>query len=91
MRICKSSGDLVLAEERDISDVLREGRQPHIKFQPSKPLTSLYSTFRTLQPLEPGYYLLHHNNKAEAFVSLLKFSDNTMIIEFTLRLVGHFC
>ena len=72
MRVCSKSGSVVLAEEKDLAEVIREGHQPHIKFQPQKSLGFLHSTFNTLLRLPPGRYLLHHPNKEEAFIHVMQ-------------------
>ncbi|KAF2365817.1 Little elongation complex subunit 2 C-terminal [Trinorchestia longiramus] len=72
VRVCSESGEVALAEKRDLCEVLREGAQPHIKFHPGPLITSLYVALDTLRRKPPGQYLLHHHNRSEAFVHLLR-------------------
>ena len=72
VRICSDSGELVMSEEKDINEVLRHGHSTHIGFNQQKSLASLYCTLNTLERLPEGQYILHHNNKSEAFIRLLR-------------------
>ncbi|XP_047740584.1 uncharacterized protein LOC108677719 isoform X2 [Hyalella azteca] len=76
VRACSKSGEVVLAEERDLSEVVREGALPYIRFQPAPLLTSLYVTLDTLRRKPPGSYLLHHHNRSEAFIRLMRMAND---------------
>jgi len=75
LRICAASSQIILSEEKDLSEVIREGHQPHIQFQPLLSLSSLHCIFNSLCKLTDGHYLLHHANKSDAFIRLLRNID----------------
>ena len=62
----------MLMEEKDLSTVLKEGKQGHIGFHPTKPLSALHFIFSALKLQTSGNYLLHHDSKTGAFIHLMK-------------------
>ncbi|XP_071533028.1 little elongation complex subunit 2-like [Panulirus ornatus] len=76
VRVCETSGEILLTEERDLAAVLKEGKQPHIGFLPHQPLATMYSVFSAVSGLSTGHYILHHDLKTEAFIKLMKAADS---------------
>lgn len=66
----------MMAEEKDLASVLKEGKQPHIGFSPHQPLATLYSVLSAVSGLPTGQYVLHHDPKTKAFISLMKSVDS---------------
>ncbi|XP_063611399.1 little elongation complex subunit 2-like [Penaeus indicus] len=75
VRVCESSGEVLLSEEKTLPSVIREGQQPHIGFAPQPHLLTLYSVFCAVTGLSSGAYLLHHDAKTEAFIKLMRAGD----------------
>lgn len=75
MRVCESSGEVLLSEEKTLATVVREGQQPHIGFAPQPHLLTLYSVFSAVTGLPSGAFLLHHDAKTEAFIKLMRAGD----------------
>ncbi|XP_069960556.1 little elongation complex subunit 2 isoform X1 [Cherax quadricarinatus] len=66
----------LLQEEKDLPMVLKEGQEPHIGFQPHQLLATLHSVFSAVCRIVTGHYILHHDPKTEAFITLLKATDS---------------
>lgn len=75
VRVCESSGEVLLSEEKTLATVVREGQQPHIGFAPQPHLLTLYSVFSAVTGLPSGAFLLHHDAKTEAFIKLMRAGD----------------
>ncbi|XP_045597641.1 little elongation complex subunit 2 [Procambarus clarkii] len=72
VRVCESTGEVMMTEEKDLTTILKEGKQPHIAFSPHQPLATLYSVFSVMSTMSPGQYLLHHDPNTNAFIQLLR-------------------
>ncbi|XP_066969228.1 little elongation complex subunit 2 [Macrobrachium rosenbergii] len=75
VRVCQTTGDIMLSEEKTLATVLKEGKQQHINFSPQQPLATMYAVFNAVNALPTGDYILHHDVKTEAFIKLLKAID----------------
>ncbi|XP_047502745.1 LOW QUALITY PROTEIN: uncharacterized protein LOC125048218 [Penaeus chinensis] len=75
VRVCESTGEVLMSEEKTLPSVLREGQQQHIGFAPQPHLLTLYSVFSAVTGLSSGAYLLHHDAKTEAFIKLMRAGD----------------
>ncbi|KAK4316348.1 hypothetical protein Pmani_012477 [Petrolisthes manimaculis] len=78
VRVCESTGEVMLTQDKDLTTITKEGNQPHIAFSPQLPLSTLYSVFCSLTSLSTGQYLLHHSPNTKAFIMLLKAGENDL-------------
>ena len=84
-RVCAETGTLVMTEEKTLENVLRDGNQPHIKFNPQNPLSTFNALFSTLMRLSSGEYILRHSVKNEAFMQLYKAAEGAFQYTFNLH------
>ena len=70
----------MVSEHKTIDDVLREGKQAHIQFEPQIVINSLFTTFNMLSRMPPGQYLLHHNQNSGSFYELLKYDQSDRFV-----------
>ncbi|XP_045109399.1 little elongation complex subunit 2-like isoform X2 [Portunus trituberculatus] len=74
-RVCNNSGEILMTEERGLSEILKDGKQSHVVFCSSQPLATFYAVFSTVLRQPTGHYLLHHDPNTEAFIHLMKAVD----------------
>lgn len=75
MRVCNSSGEILMTEERNLPEILKDGKQSHVGFSPTQSLATYHAVFSTVLRLATGHYLLHHDPNTEAFIQLMKAAD----------------
>ncbi|KAG0718534.1 hypothetical protein GWK47_007612 [Chionoecetes opilio] len=75
VRVCEGSGEILMTEDKDLAEILKDGKQLHVGFQSCQPLATFYSVFSAVLTQQTGHYLLHHDPKTEAFIQLMKAAD----------------